>query len=47
MSGPFSGFWATSSCAPPCSTSTSYVHVLEQSGDGVTSPLDTLPEDPT
>jgi len=24
-----------------------YVHVLEQSGEGVTSPLDTLPEDPT
>ncbi|WP_423816084.1 tyrosine-type recombinase/integrase [Salinibacter ruber] len=28
-------------------TTMQYVHVLEQSGDGVTSPLDTLPEDPT
>jgi len=27
-------------------TTMQYVHVLEQSGDGVTSPLDTLPEDP-
>ncbi len=28
-------------------TTMQYVHVLEQSDDGVTSPLDTLPEDPT
>jgi integrase len=27
-------------------TTMQYVHVLEQSGEGVTSPLDTLPEDP-
>jgi len=26
-------------------TTMQYVHVLEQSGDGVTSPLDTLPKD--